>query len=247
LSRRLLRLAPAGLLLLLGGCRPSASALVAQAVAARGGLEHLRAIRSQRLSGKISVGSVAGSLYIEFKRPNQMRMEILLPTRTVVRLFDGASGWTSNAPPGHLQFEPMSAAELSQARREADMDGPLVDSKTKGIRIELAGKGAVEGRATDQLDIIFPDGTIERYQLDAASHEPVRWDEQELIAGKRRDFAFTVRATRRVEGVLFPTTIDSGAPGSGPSQRVIIERIELNPLLDDARFRAPAVAEGPAP
>ncbi len=241
------RLATAAVLVSLAGCKPSATGLVNQAVAARGGLEHLRAIHSQRLSGKISFGSVGGTLRIEFKRPNQMRMEIALPGGTAVRLFDGTSGWSSNPLGGHPELEPLSAVELSQVRREADMDGPLVDSEAKGIHLELAGKGMVEGRATDQLDIFFPDGVAQRYQLDAASHEPVRWEERKVVDGTERRFASTVHATRRVLGVLFPTAIESGAAGSAPSQRITIEHIELNLPLDDARFRPPAVSAGPAP
>jgi len=246
--KRRWRLATAALLVVsLAGCKPSVTGLVNQAVAARGGLEHLRAIHSQRLSGKIAFGPVGGTLRIEFKRPNQMRMEIGLPGGTAVRLFDGTSGWSSNPLGGRPELEPLSALELSQLRREADMDGPLVDSEAKGIHLQLAGKGVVDGRATDQLDIFFPDGTAQRYQLDATSHEPVRWEERKVVDGTERHFASTVRATRRLEGVLFSTAIESGATGSAPSQRITIEHIELNPPLDDARFRPPRVDAGPGP
>lgn len=237
--RKVSRLALVGFLLV-AACRPTSTGLVNQAVAARGGLERLKAIHSARLSGRISFGSVEGSLAVDFKRPDQMRIQIVLPTRTVVRLLDGSSGWVSSGASGRRQFERMSTVELSRARREADLDGPLVDALAKGVRIEVAGKGAVEGRATDQLDIVFPDGTVQRYELDAASHEPVRWAETEPVDGKPREVATTVRATRRVDGVLFPTTIETGPPGGTPSQRIIIEHIELNPALDDAWFRPPA-------
>jgi hypothetical protein len=115
-----------------------------------------------------------------------------------------------------------------------------VDSLAKGIRIAGAGKGAVDGRATDELDIVFRDGTVQRYHLDAVSHEPVRWEETVLVDGKPRAVEATVRATRRVDGVLFPTTIESGTPGGPPNQRITIEDIELNLALDDALFRPPA-------
>ena len=233
-------------LVLLEACTPSSKRLVNQAIEARGGLERLKAVRSASLSGKIHIGSVEGNLSIDFKRPNQMRMQMVFPTRTVVRLFDGTSGWMSSGPAGHPEFEPMSAVDLSRARREADMDGPLVDSAAKGIRVEPAGKGAVDGRPTDALDLLFSDGTAQRYELDAATHEPVRWEGPELVNGKQRELASTIRATRRVEGVLFPTVIESGPPGSSPTQRINIERIELNPRLDDAWFHPP-VAAGPTP
>jgi hypothetical protein len=113
------------------GCKP-ASPLVQQAIDARGGLERLRAIQSERLSGKITFGAQAGTLRVEFKRPNRMRMEIELPTGSVVRLLDGASGWTSGSAGSHSSFKPMSPADFEKARREADLDGPLVNSRHAG-------------------------------------------------------------------------------------------------------------------
>jgi hypothetical protein len=229
------------------GCKPSPTQLVQQAVVARGGLERLRAIQTERLSGKIFFGSQVGTLSVEFKRPNRMRMEIGLPSGTVLRLLDGASGWTSDTSASHSQLRPMSAAELEKARREADMDGPLVDSEAKGIRIALAGQGQAEGRATDELEITFKDGAMERYQLDAVTHEPMGWAEREVIDGKEVTRLSTFRAIKRVDGVLFPTAIETAANGGRPAQRILIERIELNPPLDDARFRPPTPGGRPLP
>jgi hypothetical protein len=226
------------------GCKPSAAGLVEQALIARGGLARLQAVNALRLTGKISAGSVSGTFRIEFKRPNRMRMEIGLPSGTLVRVFDGTSGWTRSGAPGNAAFDPMSAEQLAQVRREADMDGPLLDSKAKGIRIALGGKGSLAGHATDVLDITYSDGTGQRYQLDAVSHEPAGWEDSEAMDGKKGPVLSTVRAARREQGLLFPTFIESGPPGKPATRRISIERIELNPALDDARFR-PDGAGGP--
>jgi hypothetical protein len=239
-------LALALLLVATPGCKPSPEGLVQRAVAARGGLPRLRAVQSQRLTGKISFGSQVGTLRIEFKRPNQMRMEIGLPGGTFVRLFDGTDGWVSDAI-GRSQLLPMSAVELAQARREADMDGPLVDSEAKGIRITPAGQGQLGGRPTEDLDLVFRDGTVERYQLDPATHEPAGWSETTVIDGREEPLVSTVRATKRVEGLLFPTSIEQNASAKRPAQHILIEHIELNPLLDDARFRPPTLAGAALP
>lgn len=202
-------------------------------------MERLSAIQSERLTGKISTGTTVGTLRIELKRPDRMRMEIGLPSGTALRLLDGTSGWVSDASIGPPQLRPMSAEELAVARREADMDGPLLDSKAKGIRIERAGPGQLEGRATEDLAITFQDGTLQRYQLDAASHEPVGWTETDVVDGKPERLTSIFRATQRVDGVLFPTVIESSGRGRA-AKRISIEHVELNPTLDDARFRPPA-------
>jgi hypothetical protein len=223
------------------GCKPSPEGLVQRAIEARGGLLRLRAVQSQRLTGKISFGSQVGTLRIEFKRPDRMRMEIGLPGGTLIRLLDGKEGWVSDASTGRSQLLPMSAVELAQARRDADMDGPLVDSESKGIRVSLSGQGQLEGRPTEDLDLVFRDGTLERYQLDTATHEPLGWSGTVVIDGKEEPLVSTVRATRRVEGLLFPTSIEQSAGVKRPAQHILIEHIELNPLLDDARFRPPTL------
>jgi hypothetical protein len=241
--RKTLSRPSAVVLLLLLGCKPGPAPLVAQAVEARGGLTRLRAVQTETLSGKISFGPQAGILHVEFKRPHRMRVEIVLPQRRVVRLFDGVAGWTSDTPGTPSVYRPMAPLELERARREADMDGPLVDSEAKGIRLTLAGRRVVQGRAVDVLDVTFSDGTVQLYQLDGVTHEPVGWAEQEFIDGKvvERYSAFT--ASRRVDGVLFPTSIETAASGDRPVQRILIDRVEVNQPIDDGRFR-PSTPDG---
>ena len=158
-----------------------------EAVQARGGVERLHAVQSLRLNGTVAFGPVTGLAAVEFKRPGRMRMELGLPEGTLLRLFDGTSGWTSKVASVAPVLQPMSAAELASARREADLDGPLVDAPQKGITVALAGRGEVDGRPTEALDVFFPDGAVQRYQLDAATHEPLgsqehgRWTARRLI------------------------------------------------------------------
>ena len=52
------------------------------------------------------------------------------------------------------------------------------------------------------------------------------------------------RDYREVNGVKFAFEIDTDSPGSGQSQKLSIEEIELDPALDDLRFTKPGV---PAP
>ena len=39
--------------------------------------------------------------------------------------------------------------------------------------------------------------------------------------------------------MLFPHSIDSGQKGSPQRQKMTIEKVELNVVLDDARFKMP--------
>jgi len=225
--------------LALAGCKPGPARLVEQAIQARGGVERLHAVQSLRLIGTMAFGPVTASLHVEFKRPGKMRMELGLPEGTLLRLFDGTAGWTSKVAGVSPVLQPMSAAELASARREADLDGPLVDSQRKGIRVALAGRGEMSTRPTEALDVVFPDGTVRRYQLDAATHEPLGWQETRDVDGRQLVEETRFTASRWVEGVLFPVGIDTTVQGATSGRHIAITSIEVNPLLDDARFRPP--------
>ena len=220
----------------LAGCQQRPTRLVEESIAARGGEARLRAIQSLRLAGKVAFGARTGTLRVEFKRPNRMRMEVALPEGTLLRLYDGSQGWTSNAAGVFPVLQPMSEGELSRARREADMDGPLLDSAAKGIRVALAGTATALGKPADALDVTFPDGTVQRYYLDASTHQPLGWDERRAVDGKPVVEETRFRTSRRVEGVLFPEAIDSAVEGSGQTNHITLESIELNPPLPDGRF-----------
>ncbi len=191
------------------------------------------------------MGTAVGSLRVEWKRPGRMRMEVGLAEGTVLRLVDGASGWTSKNA-ALVPLQPMSEAELGRARREADMDGPLVDSAAKGIRFALADSpGTVLGKPADALDVYFPDGTVQRYYLDAATHAPLGWDETRRVDGKPWVEETRFYRSQRVEGVLFPVALSSAVRGAKSAIHITIDTVEVNPLIPDVLFRPISPASGP--
>ncbi len=72
----------------------TADEILAKVMAARGGLDKLRSIHSERVSGHIAFGEVAGPFVVELQRPLKMHMELIIQNMTMVRVYDGRSaGW----------------------------------------------------------------------------------------------------------------------------------------------------------
>src|ERR1700737_3569847 len=67
----------------------TAAQIIAKAIAARGGLDKMRAVHSERVSGKISFGEVTGPFAVELKRPLKMHMQLTVQNQTMVRAYDG--------------------------------------------------------------------------------------------------------------------------------------------------------------
>src|SRR5690242_20319771 len=116
--------------------------VVKKAIDARGGIEKIKAVQSERITGHISFAQgIEGALILELNRPHKLYSEISVEGQKVLRVYDGKSaGWTVNPFTENKGVLEMSADELKGMPDESDMDGPLVDYKTKGSQVERVGR-----------------------------------------------------------------------------------------------------------
>lgn len=230
----------------------TASAILARVYAARGGLEKIRAVKSQRVSGIISFGNEAsGPFVVELKRPLKMHMELTVQNQTMVRVYDGKSaGWANNPFAGKMNPDAMNDEELRNISEESDFDGPLVDYRQKGNQIALVGKDKVEDKDVWRLKLTTKSGDVRYYLFDRTSFLLLKWEGKRKYDDKEIPVDSYFRDYREVDGLKFAFEIVSGSSASEISQKITIEKIELNPELNDAEFTkpaTPATTEAPAP
>ena len=151
------------------GSAQTADEILAKVMAARGGLTKLHALRSQRISGTIAFGDVSGPFVVEFKRPLKMHMQLTVQNQTMVRVYNGQSGWANNPFTGKMNPEAMSDDELKNISEESDFDGPLLDYKRKGNQIELVGKDKLNDKEVLRLKLTTKSGDVRFYLFDASS------------------------------------------------------------------------------
>src|SRR5215469_12720445 len=71
--------------------------IVKKAIDARGGIEKIKAVQSERITGTFNAQGVEGALVLELKRPHKLYSEITVEGQRVLRVYDGKSaGWTVN-------------------------------------------------------------------------------------------------------------------------------------------------------
>ena len=251
-SMRPNRLAPTLLLLTLAFLTPrlagaqNADEIIAKVLAARGDLDKLRAIHSERVSGKISFGDVDGPFVVELKRPLKMHMQLTIQNQTMVRVYDGQSqGWANNPFAGKLNPEAMTGDELKNITEESDFDGPLMDYKSKGNQVELVGKDKVNDKDVWRVKLTTKNGDVRYYLFDAGSFQLLKWEGQRKYEGKELPVESYFSDYREVAGLKFAFAIDSGSSATDISQKIRIEKIELNPELNDAEFAKPPTPPQP--
>jgi outer membrane lipoprotein-sorting protein len=220
----------------------TADTVVEKYVEARGGAAKLRAVQSERISGRISFEpGVEGAFSIEFQRPLKMHMEATIQGQTLVRVYDGkSSGWIINPFEPSKEVQPMSAEDLKTISDEADFDGPLFDYRTKGNQIELAGKDEVEGKPVYKIKLTRKAGGTRTYYIDSSSFLVLKWEGVTQQEDQEIPIDNLLDDYRDVNCLKFPFEMNTGSSAIPQRRKFIIDKVEINPQIDDARFRKPA-------
>jgi hypothetical protein len=140
---------------------------------------------------------------------------------------------------GNYEPERLSASETSQSLEQADILGPLVDWREKGHRVERAGEETIDGRKAYKLKVTRSSGAVHVDYLDSESALLVRREMTRTVAGRSVEVESTFGDFRTVGGVSFPHSIRSGAKGRPDVLHLVVEEVELNVPVDDARFELP--------
>ncbi len=133
----------------------------------------------------------------------------------------------------------MSAEDAKLAAEQADMDGPLMDYKTKGSTAELLGKESVEGADAYKVRLTQKDGRVTVYYIDAESYLVMKQEAKRTIRGNEVESETILGDYKSVGGLMVAHSIDGAAKGAPTRQKLTIEKVELNVPIDDARFKMP--------
>ena len=100
----------------------TADEIIDKHLQAMGGKEKLKAVQSQRISGKMVIGQgMEAPFTMEILRPNKMRMEFTIQGMTGVQAFDGTAGWSVMPFMGKTEPEAMPEDEANSLLLELFM------------------------------------------------------------------------------------------------------------------------------
>ncbi len=215
----------------------SVDEIVARHVAARGGLDRIRSIKTLREKGHLFAGAGRQAVIMrQLKRPSMTRVEFTLQGVTSVYVSDGARGWKMSPFDGDVEPAPLPEEAVMEAAEQADIEGPLLDWKAKGHQVELVGRETAGGRETWKLKLTLKSGTVRHEYLDVESAQRVRTETTRHVRGRPVQIETTFGDYRTTDGVLFPHTIEVAARGRAQRLRIVVDSIEVNPPLGDDLF-----------
>jgi len=207
---------------------------------AQGGVEKMKAVKTMRMTGRMTFGpGMEFPGVLVQSRPNRQRMDFTVQGMNITQAYDGKTAWQVMPFQGNKDPEPMGEADAKDMIDDADFDGPLLDYKQKGNQVELVGKADVEGSPTYKLKVTLKGGTVRFVYLDTDSFLEVHSEGKRMVRGSEVEFESNTGDYKEVGGLMFPHSIESGPKGAAQKQKLTIEKIELNPKIEDASFVMP--------
>ncbi len=131
--------------------------------------------------------------------------------------------------------------------RDAEIEPALLGYQEKGHKVVLAGRGDVNGQETLRLELTRSNGWVETWHLDPRTYLEVAVDSK-VVDYSQLPQEMVERAYfsdfRTVDGLVIPHRIEKEFGARHTVTRV--ERIRVNPELEDTVFAMPAASSGTA-
>jgi len=213
----------------------SVDEIVARNLQAKGGLDKLRSIQTIRQTSKVLMPQgTSETVVVLSKRPNLLRQEITVGGKKVVFAFDGKTAWAVNPLVGVGTPVVVMGPQAEAIRQQSDFDGPLVDYRARGSKLELVGLETVNGRQLHHLRLIDKNGQTQHYYLDPETGLEARI----TFATEGGEFEQEFSDYRDVDGIKVPFSVRMLANGVAQST-FTVQKVEFNAKFDDAIFKIP--------
>ena len=242
----------------------TAAQIVEKNVAARGGEAAWRAVQTLSWSGKMDAGGnnqrslrapgmpapppppkdasvqVQLPFVLEMKRGNKSRLELQFNGQTAVQVYDGAQGWKLRPFLNRHEAEQFTADEVKIAAGQADLDGELLDYAAKGTKIDVEGVEKVDGQDAYKLKLTLKNKQVLHEWIDAKSFLEVKLEgTPRRLDGRPHAVYVFMRDYRTVNGLRIPHVLETTVQGVQRTEKIQIEKVVVNPRLDESRFAKP--------
>ncbi len=207
-------------------------------IEASGGLERLRAERTQYMEGKLEVASLKGTMKVWTEKPGKSRAEVDLGVLKMTQGDDGKAQWVLDSN-GKLQMitNPDSAAIKRREIKEKIQNFDYVDPNSRIFKVSYAGIQSVEGKKCYVIRIANTiNSDVDSSFIDVKDFL-VR--KSVSIAGEESSDNY-YKDYRKVDGMMVPFWTKQVARETGQVQEITLSKYESNPEVDSTIFEPPA-------
>ena len=132
--------------------------------------------------------------------------------------------------------------ELQKLADTVSIDGVLQGAAARGDKIKFLGEETIGGKTANKLQITLPGDILRWVYLDDETGLEIKLQHSTVIRGEDRIVETVYSDWREVQGVLLPHRQDTQIAGDAESQFVTVNKVDINPPIEDARFASPVAA-----
>ncbi len=213
--------------------------VLAKNLEARGGLAKLKGITSLSFDGTMSMAQGMEMTFTQStKRPSKYRMDLTVQGMSMIQAYDGTTAWAVSPMAGNKP-EKQPATEAKRLAEQADMDGLLVDWKTKGYTLELVGPEDIDGATAYKIKVTDKDKDVKFVFIDATTWLDAKLSMRINMMGQEADVDLFLSNYQDVAGVQTPMQMEMRQDGQ-VMMVITYSNPKVNVDIPDSRFAFPA-------
>jgi outer membrane lipoprotein-sorting protein len=214
--------------------------ILAKYFEACGGLDRLKAERTQYSEGDMALGTMQGTIKLWIQKPDRSRAEIQLGPLSVTEGDNGEISWVLDTNGKLQKITKSDEATLKREEVERRMaEYEYADRESDIFTVTLEGTEQVEG--TDCYVIKIANGINSDLHTYYISFDGFRLEKSTAIQGEQSADTYYGQY-REIDGVLVAFYNKKIPYQTGQAYEVTFHRYESNPDIDPALFDPPEVA-----
>lgn len=212
--------------------------IIEKNIEARGGYARIKAVNTMQATIKLNQQGMKMAATLTQKRPNKLHLKAAIQGQTMVMSYDGEMAWWIFPFMGNPDPQKMPEDQAKDFTNDADIDGPLVDYKEKGHKIELVGKEDMEGTDVYRLKVTLKNGDVRHIFIDAEYYLELKQIIKTKVQGNEVEAETFLSDYKEVDGLMVPFSIETKVNGQ-TQMHIVIDKIELNGKIKDELFKMP--------
>jgi outer membrane lipoprotein-sorting protein len=212
-----------------------------------GGVENWEKIEGVKMNAKVNQGGMEIPIEIVQLKSGKMMTTINLQGQSLKQgVFDGEVLWSTNFMTQKAEKSDEESTNMVKNEMNQFPD-PFLNYKEKGFTAELVGTETVDGSETFKIKLTTTPNIIEGkevpsisyYFFDSENFVPIQV-QKEIQVGPGKGMVSEIKMSDYQEagGIYMPFSMTQGIKGQ-PGAPINMDKIEINPTVDDSEFTFP--------
>lgn len=216
--------------------------IISKHIAAMGGAQKIAKLQSYKVEGKLSMGQgMEAPFMMEAIQGKAARFEMVFQGMTMVQCIKGDHGWGIMPFQGKKDAEPMTPDQVRGMADQMEIQGLLFDYAQKGHAIEYVGKDDLEGTEVYKIKVTKNNGDIVYKFIDTETFLELKSSITIKMNDGETKSDMLISNYQKVDGYTMPFSLINRNTIAGQSfdQTLTVEKIIINPVIDEAKFVMP--------